>query len=144
MSIASMFNFTNIKFFQHRLVKKYLPLFIFTLGIFCLYAFLNKAEAGYSKRVTFAESNEISDGLCKLFYLMTSSVLKIVCVFVLVVTALGFFLGKISWGMIISIAVAVAVIFSSESLLVLFVGKKAEGGCKCKAGVAGPACKAKP
>jgi type IV secretory pathway VirB2 component (pilin) len=139
-----MFNFTNVKFFQHRLVKKYLPICIFTLAILCLYAFLNNAEAGYSKRVTFAESNEISDGLCKLFYLMTSSVLKIVCVFVLVVTALGFFLGKISWGMIISIAVAVAVIFSSESLLVLFVGTKAEGGCKCKAGVSGPACKAKP
>jgi hypothetical protein len=101
------------------------------------------AEA-YTKRVNFAESNEISDGMCKIYYFATSSVLRVICMFVLIVTALGFFLGKISWGMIISIAVAVGMIFSSEKLLAVFVGPKAEGGCQCKPGTFGSGCKAKP
>jgi|GEM_PF-5191602 len=104
------------------------------------------AEATYSKRIKFAENNPISDSMCKIYYAVTGSIAKVISVFVVIVTALGFFLGKVSWGIIISIVVAISLMFTGRQILSVFVGPKADGGCECKKGTYsfGYSCKAKP
>ena len=106
----------------------------------------NYSQARVSDKVKFAENNPISDNMCKIYYATTGTIARVIAIFVIVVTAVGFFLGKVSWGIIISIGIAIGLMFSGRSLLQTFVGPKASSGCECKAGTSafGLSCTARP
>ena len=92
-------------------------------------------EKTYGRRVDFAENNFVSEKICQIFKMAESSIFPVVLSFFIVVTGIGFFLGKISWGIVIAIVIGAGIMFSSTKLLVIFVGGKGKGGCGCKPGV---------
>jgi type IV secretory pathway VirB2 component (pilin) len=116
------------------------------LSIFVLIFSFSNSYAVVSKRVKFAENNPISDTMCKVYYAVTGTVAKVVATFVIMIIALGFFLGKVSWGIVISAVIAISLLFSGRVLLTTFIGPKADSGCECKKGTYGYSqnCTAKP
>ncbi len=115
-------------------MKKYLALIFLAFGVFGVFAL---SSAAPTERVKFSENNAISDSVCKIYYTFTGTIAKAMAVFVIIVTAFGFLLGKVSWGIVISIAIAIGMLFSGEAMLRIFVGPKAKSGCQCKAGTMG-------
>ena len=97
-----------------------------------------------SRRIKLAENNMIVAALCN-YMGVVFSVLKIVSVFVIIITSIGFGLGKISWGICIGISCAIAIIFGAEKILVIFVGPKGMYACECRPGTKsyGDNCKTK-
>lgn len=93
-----------------------------------------------NKKIILAEKNPIADILCKGLRAVSNTIAKAIMVFLMIVTGLGFLLGKVSWGILIAILIGIGVIFGTEKIVGAMVGVGGEGGgtakraCDCKFG----------
>ena len=152
LSVLNSFYFLKLRLskfcFSKQNTKQKINLILFTISLLVLILplFADIANAAVSPKLKFAENNPISDTMCKVYYTVTGSIAKVVAVFVITITALGFFLGKVSWGISVAIAIAISLMFGGRKLLGYSVGPKAKSGCQCKAGTYGYGnnCQARP
>jgi type IV secretory pathway VirB2 component (pilin) len=120
-------------------MSKYLSLaLVLSLVLMSLLDF--ESAFALSKKLEFAENNPIADFLCTIFGSTQGIVGRVVVAFVIIVTGVGFLLGKGSWGILFGLAIGAIIMFTSEGLIGKLTGQKARGGCGCKYGVTGEHC----
>ncbi len=70
------------------------------------------------------EQNSITAVLCKMTGYITSKIAKTFMIFALVMVGIAFFLGKISWGMIMTVILGTALMFGAETIISLMLNDK--------------------
>jgi type IV secretory pathway VirB2 component (pilin) len=70
------------------------------------------------------EQNSITAVLCKMTGYITSKIAKTFMIFALVMVGIAFFLGKISWGMIMTVILGTALMFGAETIISLMLDDK--------------------
>lgn len=114
---------------------KFLGLLLLTLFV----VFNSNGEV--NEKLKMAEDNPAASVACKAFKLLSNGVTKGIIVLLFVITGLGFFIGKISWGIVISLLIGTSLTLLSGKMVQVFVGSAGAGGdgtqdvCECKYGL---------
>lgn len=114
-----------------------------SLKKFCLFAFLfallllDLHPAFAARNVQYiAEQNGIAEILCKGVRFIQSGVGKAIAALVVFSIGLGTFLGKFSWGVLVSTVLGIGAMFGGEAVIsALSKSDKGSGGCNCKTSV---------
>jgi type IV secretory pathway VirB2 component (pilin) len=81
----------------------------------------------------FYESNEAAGVICRMFNILSGNVARALAGFVIVITGLGAYQGRLEVKTIMYIVIAVAIIFSAPAMLSLVAPTSDVGsGCQCK------------
>ena len=114
---------------------------IFQVATLSSYTFANSAITETTNiKLKMAESNPVAGVACKAYKLLTHGMTKAIITLLFIITGLGFFIGKISWGIVISLLIGTALTLTSGKLVEVFVGDAGKGGgtgdvCECKYGL---------
>jgi len=76
------------------------------------------------------DDNQISRILCNVVSLVTGGVGKAISVLIIITLAIALFLGKVSWGMAIAVAVGMGIMFGAPGIVKII---SPDGGDVCKA-----------
>jgi type IV secretory pathway VirB2 component (pilin) len=82
---------------------------------------------GSSNGSGHCEQNSITAVLCKMTGYITSKIAKTFMIFALVMVGIAFFLGKISWGMIMTVILGTALMFGAETIISLMLNDSKDG-----------------
>ncbi len=74
--------------------------------------------------------NAFSKVMCRVLDIATGTGGKAFAAFAIISVGIGFFTGKVSWGLMIGVAAGIAAIFGAPSIVSAISGKD-EGGCQC-------------
>ena len=83
-----------------------------------------------------ANENTIQTNMCNAYEIFNGPLGKTFAVFAIVALGVGFFLGKVSWGTAIAVALGVGAIFGAPALVGVIVGDTDASNCKTLAGIA--------
>lgn len=78
---------------------------------------------------TTTDSNAFVDTMCKALQLVTGNAGKAFAAFAIISLGIGFFTGKISWGLMIGVAMGIAAMFGAPAIVGMLSGKGANNGC---------------
>jgi type IV secretory pathway VirB2 component (pilin) len=84
-----------------------------------------------------ADVNALTGTMCRAFQLATGTAGKTFAAFAIISMGLGFFTGKVSWGLMIGVMAGIAAIFGAPTMVSAIGGEKA---MDCEATVKGSAC----
>jgi len=87
-----------------------------------LYCFNDKCQK-------VANKNAFSDVMCRVLNIATGTGGKAFAAFAIISVGIGFFTGKVSWGLMIGVAAGIAAIFGAQSIVAAISGKE-EGDCE--------------
>lgn len=76
-----------------------------------------------------ASANSITDSVCNSLQMVTGSGGKAFAAFSIISVGIGFFTGKVSWGLMVGVAAGIGVIFGAPSLLSAISGEDVESDC---------------
>ncbi len=74
-------------------------------------------------------SNTLSKAVCNAFRIVTGGAGKTFASFAVIATGIGFFTGKVSWGLMIGVAAGIATMFGASSIVAAISGEKVETQC---------------
>lgn len=74
--------------------------------------------------------NEFSKVMCRVLDIATGTGGKAFAAFAIISVGIGFFTGKVSWGLMIGVAAGIAAIFGAPSIVAAISGDT--GGCTCR------------
>lgn len=74
--------------------------------------------------------NPMIDVLCNIFLFITGGVGQAICAFVIIGVGIGFFTGKVSWGVLIGVALGIASLFGGPAIMEAITGRPFD--CKSK------------
>ncbi len=86
------------------------------------------SSAAFAQNTT--EINEFSKVMCRVLDIATGTGGKAFAAFAIISVGIGFFTGKVSWGLMIGVAAGIAAIFGAPSIVAAISGDG--GGCTCK------------
>ena len=69
------------------------------------------------------EDNAFEDTMCKALGLVSGNAGKAFAAFAIISLGIGFFTGKISWGLMIGVAMGIAAMFGAPTIVALLSGK---------------------
>jgi type IV secretory pathway VirB2 component (pilin) len=93
------------------------------------YAQANNEDASFS-----LSSNSLSRVMCNALRLVTGSAGKTFAAFAIIATGIGFFSGKVSWGLMIGVAAGIATMFGAPSIVAAISGQTVDTKCGVAAG----------
>ncbi|MFN8912360.1 MAG: TrbC/VirB2 family protein [Alphaproteobacteria bacterium] len=76
----------------------------------------------HEARADDANKNKISERLCNVVKLVTGGVGKAISVLIIITLAIALFLGKVSWGMAIAVAVGMGIMFGAPGIVSIVSG----------------------
>ncbi len=114
-------------------------IFIFLTFVTTVPVFSNETVTT-NQKLKMAENNPVASVACKAYKMVNSGITKAIIVFLFIITGMGFFIGKISWGIVISLLIGTSLTLTSGRLVKVFVGGAGTGGgdgdvCECKYGL---------
>jgi type IV secretion system protein VirB2 len=74
---------------------------------------------------TSANSNILVDTMCQVMKVVTGNAGKAFAAFAIISIGIGFFTGKVSWGLMIGVAAGIAAMFGAPSIVSAITGKGA-------------------
>ena len=74
-------------------------------------------------------SNSLSRVMCNALRLVTGSAGKTFAAFAIIATGIGFFSGKVSWGLMIGVAAGIATMFGAPSIVAAISGQTVDTKC---------------
>ncbi|MES2962145.1 MAG: TrbC/VirB2 family protein [Pseudomonadota bacterium] len=74
---------------------------------------------------TSASSNVLVDTMCQAMKIVTGNAGKAFAAFAIISVGIGFFTGKVSWGLMIGVAAGIAAMFGAPSIVSAITGKGA-------------------
>jgi type IV secretory pathway VirB2 component (pilin) len=83
-------------------------------------------------------SNTFSKSICNAFRIATGSAGKTFAAFAIIATGIGFFSGKVSWGLMIGVAAGIATMFGAPSIVAAISGTTVNTQCTLAAGAYTP------
>jgi type IV secretory pathway VirB2 component (pilin) len=115
----------NLKPFTITCTGSSLPA-IADIRIICKEAFCEVYAASTSKN-TFVKS------VCNAFRIVNGAAGKTFAAFAIIATGIGFFSGKVSWGLMIGVAAGIATMFGAPSIVAAISGQTANLNCDLNA-----------
>jgi type IV secretory pathway VirB2 component (pilin) len=95
--------------------------------------FTYKDEVGFSlgdlDAVSNLSSNTLSKAVCNAFRIVTGGAGKTFASFAVIATGIGFFTGKVSWGLMIGVAAGIATMFGASSIVAAISGESVNTMC---------------
>ena len=82
----------------------------------------NNANASAVAKSTTANKTVLSKVMCNVFDIVTGTAGKTFAAFAIVSVGIGFFTGKVSWGLMIGVAAGIAAIFGAPSIVSAITG----------------------
>ena len=83
------------------------------------------AFASYSTESFTATSNTLTDVMCNVYRIATGNAGKAFAAFAIISVGIGFFTGKVSWGLMLGVAAGIAAMFGAPSIVSAISGKSA-------------------
>ena len=99
-----------------------LPVLSSSLGIADAFAQALDASASIS-------SNSLNRVMCNALKIVTGGAGKTFAAFAVIATGIGFFTGKVSWGLMIGVAAGIATMFGASSIVAAISVEKVETMC---------------
>ena len=131
--------------------KHFLKIALLTLCILALFPILSSelktsqafAEEAYAQSnnedASFSlSSNSLTRVMCNALRLVTGSAGKTFAAFAIIATGIGFFSGKVSWGLMIGVAAGIATMFGAPSIVAAISGQTVDTKCNTAAGLTTP------
>ena len=127
--------------------KHFLKIALLTLCILALFpilsselknsqAFAEEAYAQNNEDASFSlSSNSLTRVMCNALRLVTGSAGKTFAAFAIIATGIGFFSGKVSWGLMIGVAAGIATMFGAPSIVAAISGQTVDTKCNTAAGL---------
>ena len=75
-------------------------------------------------------SNSLTRVMCNALRIVTGSAGKTFATFAVIATGIGFFTGKVSWGLMIGVAAGIATMFGGPSIVAAISGQSTEMMCQ--------------
>ena len=72
-----------------------------------------------------ADNNTLADTMCNAMKIVTGSAGKAFAAFAIISLGIGFFTGKISWGLMIGVSMGIAAMFGAPTIVSALSGKEA-------------------
>lgn len=72
-----------------------------------------------------ADNNVLTDTMCRALNIVTGSAGKAFAAFAIISVGIGFFTGKVSWGLMIGVAAGIAAMFGAPSIVEAISGEDA-------------------
>lgn len=95
-------------------------------------------EKVVNEKLRTAENNPVANSLCRAFVLIKGYIIPII-VLLWIITGIGFFIGKISWGIVIALMVGTTLTVASSKMAASYILNDASGdikdACECRFGV---------
>ena len=82
-------------------------------------------------------SNTFTKSMCNALRLVTGSAGKTFAAFAIIATGIGFFSGKVSWGLMIGVAAGIATMFGAPSIVAAISGTTVDSKCTLATGSTG-------
>jgi type IV secretory pathway VirB2 component (pilin) len=101
-----------------------------TVSLFILSSVLLIALSSSFAFADDADINAFSKVMCRVLDIATGTGGKAFAAFAIISVGIGFFTGKVSWGLMIGVAAGIAAIFGAPSIVAAISGE-AGGDCKC-------------
>ena len=101
------------------------PLCIFLCQQILLAASGNIADEKYS-----INQNNFAKSMCNALRVVTGSAGKTFAAFAIIATGIGFFTGKVSWGLMIGVTAGIATMFGAPSIVAAISGQDMKTSCK--------------
>lgn len=73
-----------------------------------------------------ADSNKLVDTMCNALSIVTGTGGKAFAAFAIISVGIGFFTGKVSWGLMIGVAMGIAAMFGAPTIVAALSGESAE------------------
>ena len=74
-------------------------------------------------------SNSLNRVMCNALRIVTGGAGKTFAAFAVIATGIGFFTGKVSWGLMIGVAAGIATMFGASSIVAAISGERVETFC---------------
>ena len=104
----------------------------------CAAACINYKASGVGEYSTAStSSNTFSKSICNALRIVTGSAGKTFAAFAIIATGIGFFSGKVSWGLMIGVAAGIATMFGAPSIVAAISGTTVDTKCTLATGMAG-------
>jgi len=97
-------------------------------------AFADEAYAQQEDASFNLSSNSLNKVMCNALRLVTGSAGKTFAAFAIIATGIGFFSGKVSWGLMIGVAAGIATMFGAPSIVAAISGQTVDTKCNTSAG----------
>ncbi len=86
---------------------------------------LSSDALAQSTITTTSNSNVLVDTMCNVMKLVTGNAGKAFAAFAIISIGIGFFTGKVSWGLMIGVAIGIAAMFGAPTIISAITGKSA-------------------
>ena len=87
------------------------------------------AAAGSTDASANISSNSLTKVMCNALRIVTGSAGKTFATFAVIATGIGFFTGKVSWGLMIGVAAGIATMFGGPSIVAAISGEDTKLMC---------------
>ena len=116
--------------------KQLLKISLATFSILALFPILSSnAGIGQALAQTITDSsynissNSLTRVMCNALRLVTGSAGKTFAAFAIIATGIGFFTGKVSWGLMIGVTAGIATMFGAPSIVAAISGQDTKTSC---------------
>ena len=95
-------------------------------------------NAMINEKMQMAENNPVANSLCRGFVMVKGYIVPII-VLLWVITGIGFFIGKISWGIVMAMGVGSAITIGSSKIAASYIfndgATDIQDACDCRFGI---------
>jgi type IV secretory pathway VirB2 component (pilin) len=132
--------FTKLKNIKSKIImkkhsKQLLKISLVTFSILALFPILS-SNAGIGQALAQVvdssyniSSNSLTRVMCNALRLVTGSAGKTFAAFAIIATGIGFFTGKVSWGLMIGVTAGIATMFGAPSIVAAISGQDTNMTC---------------
>jgi len=88
-------------------------------------------SAGNASANSLSENNALTKVLCNVYKVVTGKAGKTFAAFAIISAGIGFFTGKLQWGLLIALTLGIAAIFGSPTIVSAITGETGSGANLC-------------
>ena len=103
-------------------MKKIVKNFAKLLALCFLSLVVSQSSAFATKNTTSFNDNPMARVLCNVYKIVTGNVGKTFCAFAIVAAGVGFFTGKLNWGLLIALVLGISAIFGAPKIISAITG----------------------
>jgi type IV secretory pathway VirB2 component (pilin) len=92
--------------------------------------FVKNANASMSNASYNVSSNSLTRVMCNALRIVTGTAGKTFAAFAIIAVGIGFFSGKVSWGLMIGVAAGIAAMFGAPSIVAAISGQNTDISCE--------------
>jgi type IV secretory pathway VirB2 component (pilin) len=91
---------------------------------------VSRLKGDVADEVYNTSQNTFTKSMCNALRVVTGSAGKTFAAFAIIATGIGFFTGKVSWGLMIGVTAGIATMFGAPSIVAAISGQDLKTSCK--------------